>query len=70
MKVNQNANVQNGTKTTHRQFGKSSLQEQIIDREVFQTEVIENPNYTYGLGSHFTCTSYHDLKFLVLKYEA
>ena len=36
MKVNKNAYVQNGTKTTRRQFGKSSLHEQKIDREVFQ----------------------------------
>ena len=39
MKVNQNANVQNGTKTTRGQFGKSSLQEQIIDRDVFQVSL-------------------------------
>ena len=39
MKVNQNANVQNGTKTTRMQFGKSSLQEQIIDKDVFQVSL-------------------------------
>jgi hypothetical protein len=39
MKVNQNANVKNGIKTTRRQFGKSSLQEQIIGRDVFQVSL-------------------------------
>ena len=36
MKLKQDAYVQNVTKTTRRQFVKSSLQEQDIDRELFQ----------------------------------
>ena len=39
MKVNQNAYVQYVTKTTHGQFGKSSLQEHDVDKEVFQVSL-------------------------------
>ena len=39
MKLKQDAYVQYVTKTTHRQFGKSSLQEHDVDMEVFQVSM-------------------------------
>ena len=39
MKLKQDAYVQNFTKTARRQFGKSSLQEQDINKKVFQVSL-------------------------------